>query len=117
MIDENLSGVEYLETDIADEYRIDWYTIDGVIYGMSSDGKILDSDGDPLVNDSNARWNIERDKAAQKLNKLTTNSLLTHQRQHQHARIAETMTILMGTDLTGTKLPDPKDHKPPRKGS
>ena len=71
MIDENLSGVEYLETDIADEYRIDWYTIDGVIYGMSSDGKILDSDGDPLVNDSNARWNIERDKAAQKLNKLT----------------------------------------------
>jgi hypothetical protein len=53
-------NVKYLETDTTDEATIDWYDIDGVTYGATSDGKILDSDGAPLVNDTNARWAIER---------------------------------------------------------
>jgi hypothetical protein len=57
-------NVKHLETDITDEGNIDWYDIDGVTYGATSDGKILDSDGMPLVNDSNARGAIERFESA-----------------------------------------------------
>lgn len=53
-------NVQHIETDTTDETTIDWYSIDGVTYGATSDGKILDSDGVPLVNDTNARWAIER---------------------------------------------------------
>jgi hypothetical protein len=53
-------NVKYLGYDITDETTIGWYEIDGVTYGHTSDGKILDSNGAPLVNDSNARWAIER---------------------------------------------------------
>lgn len=52
--------VKHLETDTTDEGNITWYDIDGVTYGATSDGKILDSDGAPLVNDTNARWAIEQ---------------------------------------------------------
>lgn len=53
-------NVNRLEADTPDEAAIDWYDIDGVTYGATSDGKILDSDGVTLVNDTNARWAIER---------------------------------------------------------
>lgn len=57
-------SVKYLETDITDEGQIRWYEIDGVTYGATSDGAILDSDGSRLVNDSNARWAIEKYEAS-----------------------------------------------------
>jgi hypothetical protein len=57
---ETTMNVQHIETDTTDETTIDWYCIDGVTYGATSDGKILDSDGVPLVNDTNARWAIER---------------------------------------------------------
>lgn len=56
-------SVKYLETDLTDEGRIDWYEIDGVTCGRTSDGKILDSDGVPLVNDISARYEIAKYEA------------------------------------------------------
>lgn len=50
--------------DTMDEYTIAWYDIDGVVYGATSDGKILDSDGVPLVNDSSVRNAIEKYEAS-----------------------------------------------------
>lgn len=52
--------IEYIKTDVVDETTVDWYRIDGVVYGATRDGKILESDGNVIVNDSNARWAIER---------------------------------------------------------
>lgn len=49
-------NVQYIETDTTDETTISWYRVDGVSYGVTGDGKVLDSDGVPLVNDSNIRW-------------------------------------------------------------
>jgi hypothetical protein len=57
-------SVKYIETDITDEGEVRWYEIDGVTYGATSDGKILDSDGDPLVNDTKARTEIEKYEAS-----------------------------------------------------
>jgi hypothetical protein len=34
--------------DTMDEYTINWYEIDSETYGVTSDGKILDSDGVPV---------------------------------------------------------------------
>lgn len=51
--------VEYMETDVTDETTIKWYSVDGVAYGITSDGKILDSDGIPLVDDGVIRQAIE----------------------------------------------------------
>jgi hypothetical protein len=62
---EDAMGVKHLETDVTDEAIINWYDIDGVTYGATSDGKILDRDGVQIVNDGNARWAIERFEADQ----------------------------------------------------
>ena len=56
-------NIKYLGYDRTDEILIGWYEIDGVTYGATTDGKMLDSDGEPLVNDCNARWAIERFEA------------------------------------------------------
>lgn len=50
--------------DTMGEYTIAWYEIDGVVYGATCDGKILDSDGMPLVNDSSVRYAIEKYEAS-----------------------------------------------------
>jgi hypothetical protein len=35
--------------DTMDEYTIAWYEIDSVVYGVTSEGEILDSDGVPVT--------------------------------------------------------------------
>lgn len=52
-------NVQHLETDTTDETTIDWYSIDGVTYGVTGEGKVLDSDGVPVVYDRNTRWVFE----------------------------------------------------------
>lgn len=41
-------SVEYLETDIYYEGTVNWYKIDGEAFGITSNGKVLDSDGVPI---------------------------------------------------------------------
>jgi hypothetical protein len=50
--------------DTMDEYTIAWYDIDGETFGATSDGKILDGDGVPVVNDSSVRNAIEKYEAS-----------------------------------------------------
>lgn len=57
-------SVKYIGTDETDEGRIDWYEIDGVTYGKTSDDKILDSDGIPLVDDSSPRRALDLHRQA-----------------------------------------------------